>query len=125
MKVELDFKTKCCVVTREKDDPKFYGTFRAAGESRLLYHVVQELKKQGHDVIKKRMWKDGHLVSDCQQYIRSRNRKCRPNFCIWNTSWQIRGAEDDWNREGSVILSLVSPFFLDEQQEMSCGQIRI
>lgn len=113
MKVELDFDGHCCVVTREDGDPKFYGARNAAGESRLLYHVVQELRRQGHDVIKKRMWKDGHMVDDMQQYVRSRNKRCSPNFAVWNGSWAIRGAEEDFNSEGKVVLNLTHPIFTE------------
>jgi hypothetical protein len=39
---------------REDEDPKYYGTANAAGESRLLYKLQQKLKENGIDVIKKR-----------------------------------------------------------------------
>lgn len=42
------------------------------GESLLLYHVKTMLLRMGYDVIKKRMWKDGHLVDDSRQYVRTR-----------------------------------------------------
>lgn len=101
MNIQLNFNTRECIVTREPDDPKFYGAY--VGESRLLYHIVQKLREQGHDVIKKRMWKDGHLVDDKQQYIRTRD--VNTGFMIWNHRWNIVGAEQDYNN-GQVILSL-------------------
>lgn len=102
MKVEL--KENICIVTREPNDPKFYGIVNAAGESRLLYHIKQELLKAGHKVIKKRMCKDGHLVDDMQQYLRTQ-KGYEPSFCIWNTKWQVKGAEVDFNN-GQAVLSV-------------------
>ena len=69
MKVEL--LENSCKITREVGDKKLYGM---SGESLLLYKIKKELIKQGYDVIKKRMWKDGHMYgNDEMQYIRSRN----------------------------------------------------
>lgn len=102
MKVEL--KKNHCVVTREKGDPKFYGVVNAAGESNLFYMVKKELIKQGHKVIKKRMWRDGHMVSDMQQYLRT-VKGYEPSFHIWNHIWSVEGAEVDFNA-GEVTLSL-------------------
>jgi len=49
---------------REGGDPKFYGVQFARGESRLLHQIKIVLNNNGFDLIKKRMWKDGHLVDD-------------------------------------------------------------
>lgn len=110
MKVEL--KEHVCVVTREPGDPRFTGDGNAAGESRLLYHVLLELKKQGHDVIKKRMGKDGHLVDDCQQYVRTRNKRSpQPHVAIYSGFFTLRGANDDFNQKGEVELDVVRDIF--------------
>lgn len=103
MKIEM--KENCCVVTREENDPKFYGIINGAGESRLLYHIKKKLIRQGHRVIKKRMWKDGHLMDDMQQYLRT-EKGYKPSFCIWNGMWNIKGAEKDFNN-GQVVLNLM------------------
>ena len=103
MKVIL--KEHKCEVIREEGDSKIYGIVNAAGESRLLYLVQRELKKQGHDVIKKRMYKDGHLVDDLQQYIRTREGS-EPSFAIYNTHWAINGAEEDFN-QGKAVLCVI------------------
>jgi hypothetical protein len=115
MKVEL--KENCCVVTREEDDPKIYGIKNAAGESKLLYKAQQILLKQGHKVIKKHMTKDktfGHLVDDMQQYIRTK-KGYKPSFYIYNSQWNIRGAEEDYN-EGQVILSVERNIWGEENE---------
>lgn len=104
MKVELNLEKGVCLVTKEFNDPKFSGVINAAGESKLLHHVKNELIKQGFDVIKKRMWKDGHLVDDLQQYVRTRSKKA--GFMIYNSTWQIAGAEEKLNISGSVELSV-------------------
>lgn len=93
------------VVIREPGDPKYYGVLNAAGESRLLYAIKNQLNNQGFDLIKKRMHKDGHLVSEMQQYLRTRKPTGNSNkdICIYNGFWQIRGAEEDFN-QGQVVL---------------------
>ena len=94
MKVKLEKKT--CIVTREDGDK------RMSTESQLLYHVKLELQKQGHDVIKKRMWKDGHMVSDHCQYVRERKGK----FGIWDEQYPIRDIVEDFRKVGRVVLSV-------------------
>ena len=110
MKVEL--KEYCCIVTREKGDKKIYGDLNAAGESLLLYKVKQELIKQGHKVIKKRMYKDGHLVDDLQQYICT-VKGYKPSFYVYNNHFALWGANDSFNR-GEVILTVERKIWKDE-----------
>ena len=111
MKVVI--KGNACIVTREPNDPRFSGVVNAAGESRLLYHVKSTLNKQGYDLIKKRMSKDGHLVSDLQQYLRTRKRTGNPtkDIYIYNANWQVEGAEVEFNEKGQVILSVITDIF--------------
>ena len=101
MKVELTATR--CTITAEPGDKRHYGTVNAAGESSLLYAVKRELNAQGFDFIKKRMWRDGHMMSDMQQYLRERDSrgKC---IAIYNGRWLIEGANDTLNREGVVTL---------------------
>lgn len=88
MKVTLDLDKKICKVIKEKGDLHFKHSGWTSAESTFLYHVLQCLKKQGYDLIKKRMHKDGHMVCDHQQYIRSRCLKNNP-FCIFNNEYAI------------------------------------
>ena len=103
MKVEL--AKYHCIITREEGDPKIYS------ESLLLYKIKQELIRQGHDVIKKRMWKDGHLMGDDKlQYIRSRNlsKKFQDShdfIMVYDGDWAIRAMETDYNN-GRLVLNL-------------------
>ena len=102
--MKLEFRDNKLIVTRELTDKKYYGNLNAAGESRLLYAIKQEMKKLGMDVIKKRMWKDGHLVSEMQQYIRERKRQKDGTLrAWWNGCWQINGLDVDFN-DGHCIL---------------------
>lgn len=103
MKVELG--KYHCTITREKGDPKVYN------ESLLLHKIKLELIRQGHDVIKKRMWKDGHLMGDDKlQYIRSRNlsKKFQDShdfIMVYDGDWAIRAMEKDYN-DGRLVLNL-------------------
>lgn len=99
----------CCTVHYEGGDPKFHNSGWGSGESRLLYHVQQALKKQGYDFVKKRMYKDGHMVSDLQLYLRERNyRNKKRILAIYNDHWAIEGAEVDFNMSGKTILRVVN-----------------
>lgn len=84
------------VIKREAPDPKFYGVVNAAGESKLLHHLKKYLNAKGYDLIKKRMHKDGHMVADMQQYLRTRKINAK-TIMIYNGRWQIEGAEVAWN----------------------------
>jgi hypothetical protein len=119
--MKVDINGNICKVTREAGDPKFYGVKNASGESRLLHHVKQILNRQGHDLIKKRMWKDGHLVDDLQQYLRTRSPKSpKPHICIYNSNWAIRGAEESFNKNGEEELTVIYDFFKEEQWDEHC-----
>jgi hypothetical protein len=113
MKVEIF--DHACVVTREEGDPKYYGTVNGAGESRLLHHVKRILNARGYDLVKKRMWKDGHLMDDMQQYLRTRKPTGDPrkDIYIYNGNWAVRGANDSFNK-GAVTLHLVTDVFNKE-----------
>ena len=93
-------------IQREQDDPKF-GT-----ESHLLYFLKSKLTEQGYDLIKKRMWKDDHLVDYRQQYLRTRSPKSSgPHVYIWNGHWAIEGAEREWNAGNEVTLCVERDVF--------------
>lgn len=105
MKVTLK-ENICIVEATEPDEGKKYrnGGWGSA-ESRFLYHVKKELIKQGYDVIKKRMYKDGHLMGDDDmQYIRSRKIN-KEAFCIYDPSWAVRDLINQFKTEGKVILN--------------------
>lgn len=111
MKVEI--KGFTCIVTREPGDPNFSGVVHAKGESRLLYHIKKILNTQGYDLIKKRMWKDGHLVDMMQQYLRTRKATGNPekDIYIWNGYFNIRGAEEYLKEQGTVTLNVETDVF--------------
>jgi hypothetical protein len=89
-----------CRVIRDTGSPKVYS------ESLFWYQIRNELKKQGYDVIKKLMGKDGNLVSDSQHYVRSRN--FTPGaFAIWQLDYAIREPYEEYNQDGEVTLAVV------------------
>ena len=100
MKVVLNFMDNKCVVTKEPDDKKYSRSGYTPAESTFLYHVKKELLEQGFDVIKKRMWKDGHMVDDTQQYIRTHNTKQNEYFCVFNNYYAIFDAGERFNEMG-------------------------
>ena len=104
MKVDLDWERGKVEIIREAGDQTFYGVRDARGESRLLFATKTILNQQGYELIKKRMWKDGHLVDELQQYLRTK-KGVTPAFAIWNDRWAIEGAEVDYNA-GKATLAL-------------------
>lgn len=103
--MKVEFSGNVVKVIREPGDPKFRDGSWGSGESRLLYHVKRILNKAGFDLIKKRMWRDGNMVDDRQQYLRSR-KKGESCICIYNAHWQIAGADRDFNEQGIVTLAI-------------------
>lgn len=96
--------------TRRRGDTKYYT------ESTLLHHVKLALIAQGFDVIKKRMWKDGHMMgSDNMQYIRS--RKINPTrvdkrldaVYIYDSNYTVRNMVRDYNENQAISLQVVYP----------------
>jgi len=96
------------VVEREEGDPKFYGIGGGKGESSFLYYLKGILNKEPHNMglIKKRMWRDGHLVDALQQYLRTgKIREGKPYVMLYNGNWAISGLDEDWNA-GRAILAI-------------------
>jgi len=116
---QITFAETYLTVKREEGDPKFYGVQNAAGESNFLYWLKNILNKQcGFDLIKKRMCKDGHLVDDMQQYLRTRSPKSGgPKIAIYNSRWAIEGLEKPWNEFGEVTLSIELDILAQEEAE--------
>lgn len=105
--MKLTMSDRGLLVESEQGDTKYYGTVNGAGESNLLYAIKRQLNAEGADFIKKRMWKDGHMVDDLQQYLRMR----QPDgdgvlIAIYNPRWAIEGANDALNRDGKVTLAV-------------------
>ena len=69
------------MVVREK---KYYK------ESQFYHDLKVVLQGMGHDVIKKLMYKDGHLVDDNQIYLRDRKWK----YCIYDGEYATRFAHE-------------------------------
>lgn len=110
MKVSLIVKENqgTCTVEREDSDPKFRDSGWGNADSILLYHIKQALNAQGYDFIKKRMWKDGHLVDSDQLYLRERKSKNKRMLAIYSQYHAIRSAAQDFNEDGVVTLSVVN-----------------
>lgn len=100
MKVIINKHAGLVTVEKEPGDIHFYRSGYTDAESIFLYHVKKELIKQGYDCIKKRMYKDGHMVDDLQQYIRDR----KSTWFIFNRDYAIYDAGEQFNKKGVVDL---------------------
>ena len=112
---EIIFSETYMKIKRLPNDPKFYGVGNAKGESNFLYFLKNILNKEyGYDLIKKRMWRDGHMVDDMQQYLRTRSPKSKgAKVAIYNPNWAVEGAEERWN-EGEVTLAVMQNIFEED-----------
>jgi len=106
-----------CYVYREPGDPVFRPNRSrsswsppgwCAAESRLLHNVQKILNGRGYDLIKKRMWRDGHMFgSEHSQYLRSRNLKAVPSLYVYHADAALEVAAESYNVLGRVVLDVV------------------
>ena len=97
--MEYELKEHSITVKRG-DSPKIYK------ESQFWYELKKLLQKNGYDVIKKLMTKDGHMVSEGIYYLRSRKLKAQGATMIWDANYQIRFTCEPYNQNGEVTLSV-------------------
>lgn len=102
-------------VTKEEHDPKIKRQdYQAAGESHLLHHIKTTLNKAaGVDfLVKKRMWKDGHLMDDSQQYIKTARKGADvPHIYLFNNSWAMYGLDQAWHEAGECDLLVMTDVY--------------
>jgi len=99
-------------VIREPGDPAPFNPIEARGESTLLHHIKKKLNAAGFDLIKKRAWKDGHLLDERQQYLRTRNHKSPgPHVFLINPVWAIKGLDEEWRQDGMCTLEIYFNIF--------------
>ena len=106
-----------CYVYREPGDPVFRpnrskyswsppGWYGA--ESHLLYNVLKTLNRRGYDLIKKRMWRDGHMFGgEHTQYLRSRNMKGVPSLYVYHADYALEIATESYNVLGRARFDVV------------------
>lgn len=46
------------------------------------------------------------MVDEMKQYLRERNPRARRVLAIYNDQWNIEGADEIYNREGAVTLTI-------------------
>ena len=94
-----------CIVTKEPGDKNIHQSPSSwgDGDSQLLFWVKKELIKQGYDLVKKLMWKDGHATDMRRHYLRTRSPKSpKPHIYIYDPHYDIRWAYANWNERGEV-----------------------
>ena len=73
-----------------------------------MYNVQKILNERGYDLLKKRMWRDGHMFGcEHSQYVRSRNLKATPSIYIYHANAALEVAAESWNVLGRVELDVV------------------
>ncbi len=122
--MELKIEGDYLVVEKTDDSPKIKRQpLNAAGESQLLYHVKNLLNLlAGPDAlfVKKRMWKDGHLVDEMQQYIKTaRPRPGFPHIYLHNGHFAISGLDRDWHMDGRAWILITADVYNKQGKDES------
>jgi len=79
-----------------------------AAESRLLHNVRKILDRRGFNLLKKRMWRDGHMFgSEHTQYLRSRNLKAVPSLYVYHADCALEVAAENYNVLGRAAFDVV------------------
>lgn len=98
---------RTATVTREKGDTPVRGGTRSTAETAFYGRVRDALRKQGLDVVRKEMAKDGHMVADGQPYVRARDG----SFCLWDVNYAIRDIAEEYNGpDGTAVLFVEGEF---------------
>lgn len=123
--MKAEFHVSSVTFHREAGDKRYHGTGGARGEHNLFYAITKWLNQRGFAVIKKRAAKDGHMVDDIQPYIRCRDqRQAYPHVFIISGFFALRGANEDWNKDGKVTLMLHTDVFGKGQDTLAMiGQL--
>jgi len=95
------------LVRRETGDPWLPSTW--PGESRLLHLVKKALNAKGWHLVKRRMWRDGHLTDDARAHLRSRVvREGRPVVAVFDGKYMLRSASEDFTNGLDVRLDMIN-----------------
>ena len=79
-----------------------------AAESRLLHGIKKILNERGYGLLKKRMWRDGHMFgSDHSLYLRSRVIRAIPSMYIYHADSALEVAAESFNALGRVELDVM------------------
>lgn len=99
------------VLVVERDGGPRISVYRGFGgrqvvdpSSTFWKHVQRKLAALGYDFVKKRMWRDGHLMSDEQIYLRERKETNGRQLALWDGEYALRNAVDDYNAGHRVRL---------------------
>ena len=114
MRVTIDRESLSCIVELEdgENPPRKFNPGVSYGgrdpDSSMWYAIKNHLNENGGDWVKKRMWKDGHLMDDNQMYIRMRKPVNGEQLAIYHSAWSIYNAVDRLREDGVIVLFLVS-----------------
>lgn len=118
--MQVTFSAGSVTLQREEGDPKFHGNAYAKGEHALLHYLKKFLNARGFSLIKKRIWKDGHLMGDeYQPYLKTPHRGANgaPNICIYSGFYAIQGANERLNETGKVTLLMELDIYTKPQPD--------
>ncbi len=72
-----------------------------------MYNVQKILNERGYDLLKKRMWRDGHMFGgEHNQYVRSRDVKSVPSMYVYHANAALEVAAESFNTLGRVRLDV-------------------
>ena len=85
---------KNLLIEKEEGDKKLYT------ESAFFYAVKKLLNSQGHDLVKRNMEKDGHMMS-APYYLRDRHWR----YCYYDNYYAISNIAETYRNTGHVRLT--------------------
>ena len=107
---------RSCYVYRQDGDPVFRPTksdsswsapWMVRGRVPPAPSRPEDLNQRGYDLIKKQMWKDGHMVgTEFTQYLRSRDIQRVQSLCIYHANHAVEIAAELFNKIGLVELAV-------------------
>ncbi len=122
-------ETKLTVDREPEDLRSFRGGSWGDGESQFLAHLKRAIEAEEamlapanptYSLIKKRMHKDGHMVDERQQYLRTaKMHKGQPYVMIYNDHWALRSLADDWREDGRAVLAVVRGVYGQDPPELT------
>lgn len=102
--MQITIEGTVCRIQREPGEP------RCTSESQVLHRLKVALNAQGYSLIKRLMWKDGHMMSDTQHYLRAKNRKDTNGiFAVYDACYAIRNLCTDYNSGRVACLEVTRP----------------
>ena len=117
MQIQLNDNNTCLVVIKQPGD----------SSRNILYHLKRELQARGINVVKKLMWKDGHMVNDREHYLKvpiKAATKDQPHIWVYDPNYAIRDLDTTWKESGIVFLPIGYDIYCKQPESVGMSRMR-